>query len=799
MLPSRAHSPTHEPRAGLRLTARVVGLGLLGYAYVVGVLACLVVLTLASLVLLPSLLTLFVVTLPLGGLTLILIRALWVGNPGADGVRVRAHDAPELFTLVDAIRADLQAPRVHEVRIVGSFTAALGQAPRLGLVGPSRNTLVIGLPLLQALPPEEAKAVLAHEVGHLSRRHGRLGGWAFRSREKWARVDFTLGASRWTSLLFGAFLRWFIPRFDRATFALAQAHEFEADRASVQIAGPDATASALVRTVVGMAFLDECVAPKLWKRADVEPTPPGFVSAAARELRGAGEYEDAEGWVIDALDARPEASSTHPTLRERLEALGFDPERVRPRPAHVSVSAAEILLGPELTESLSQALDERMRELIAVEWEEQHEGAHESAAKLSELEAKGPWRALPAEELAEYAGIVSRLHGVEAAEAAWERVLELEPASGSALLALGEIHAKRGDPDAVELLERAARIEPAWAAAAHLITADAHAKAGRRREAAEARHRAEDADAEFWEAMAERSQVTQDSELASHDLSDDVVASIAALFDRKEISRAYLARKVSKTLEDRYPVYVIGYVRRSRFGYERRGLKDELNAELSEALDRTISEAFWLVDLTEGPGRMLRRIKRLEGSLLVSRGRTSRPLARVAPVFLALLLLGGVFTRFADDEPVDGDPGPPQISAEEWAEIQANSLHRWASSAEDICSVYRTHAQLRLEDVRAERGELNLAETWDVVRPFELEIVTGLERLPHVPAGGPRAIALLRQDVARLDRAARAFAGGRAEAAQTRVEEVAQDRRAEEALAGLGIHSCSEPNALITR
>jgi Zn-dependent protease with chaperone function len=798
MLPPRNHSTAHEPRAGLGLTARVVGLGLLGYAYVLGVLACLVALALGSLVLLPSLLTLFVVTLPVGGLALILCRALWVGNPAADGIRVRPDEAPELFALVREIRKELRAPRVHQVRFVGDFTAALAQVPRLGLVGPHRNTLVIGLPLLQALSPEEARAVLAHELGHLSRRHGRLGGWAFRSREAWARVDFALGATRWTRLLFGAFLRWFIPTFDRVTFALAQAHEFEADRASVRIAGHDATGSALARTVVGTAFLDESLAPELWKRADVEPTPPGFVSAAARELRYAGEHKDAERWLIDALDARPEASSTHPTLRERLEALGFDPERVRPRPARVSVSAAETLLGLELTARLTQALDERMCELVAEEWEEQYRGAQESAARLSELEDKGPWRELPAEELAEYAGHVSRLRGVEAAEAAWERVLELEPSSGSALLALGEIHAKRGDADAVDLLERAARAEPVWAAAAHSIAAEAHAKAGRRREAADARHRAADADAEFWEAMAELSNVNLDSELAPHDLPAEVVASIAALFDRREIARAYLARKVSETLGDRYAVYVIGYVRRSRFGYERRGLRDELNAELTEALEREFSEPFWLVDLTEGPARTLRRMKRIEGALLVSHGRTSRPLARVAPVLFALLLLGGIFVRFAgEDEPAQ--PDAPHISAEEWAELQASSLERWASSAERICSVHRTHAELTLDDVRTQRGELDLAETWEVARLFELQIVEGLEALPHPPRGGPKVIALLKQDFAGLDRAAGDFANGRTLAAQRRIRKIEQDHRAEELLAGLGIHACSQPNALLTR
>jgi Zn-dependent protease with chaperone function len=779
-----------DPRPDTALTLRVVALALLGYAYVLGLLAAMLATAVAAVVLLPSPATIFLVTLPLGLVAAVLLRALWVRRPESGGLRVRRAEAPDLFALLDELGGELHAPRIREVWITGSFGAALAQEPLLGLLGPSRNRLFLGLPLLDCLTPEEARAVLAHELGHLSRRHGRVGCWVYRLRETWARVDAALGAGEWPSFLFRRFLRWYVPRFDAASLALAREHELEADRESARLAGVEATASALGRTAAAAGYLEERFDPELGKLADREQEPPRPLELMERELRAVADDAAAGRWLADALDA-PEVESTHPSLRARLEALGLDPERVRPRPARVSASATTALLPADLALRLRRTLDDRWRAEVEEEWRAQHESAREAARRLAELEATGSWRDLPAAELTEHAGLVSRLHGLEAAERSWERVLELEPESGVALLALGELRAGRGDAGALDLLERAARAEPALAPAALTELAKAHGDAGRRTEAAAARMRAVEAERVLGEALAERSRLTAADELVPHGLPPETVAAVAAVLDRRDVARGYLARKAPETLADRYPVYVIGYVRRGRFGYERRGQKERLYDELAQALEGALADAFWLVDLTEGPNRLHRRLRGLEGALLVRNGLTSRPLARAAPVFMAFLLLGGLVSTFADDERPAGQS--LDVTRPEEPPLEAYAASEWVSQAEALCSVQRTHADLRLDDVRAQRGELGLVAAWEILRPFEVDLVKGLKALPHPPPGAPQAASLLRQEIVAVDRAARAEAEGRRKAAAARMERIVGDQRAEEAFAALGVFTCAQP------
>jgi Zn-dependent protease with chaperone function len=776
--------PSTEPGSPLR----VIALGLLGYAYVLCVVAGLLAAAAGAVLLLPSVAAVIWVTVPLAVLAVSVFVALWVRSPAPEGRRLERAEAPALFDAIGELRKELRAPRIHEVRIDGgAFNAGVGQYPRLGIFGPYRNVLVVGLPLMLGVPDAELRAVLAHELGHVSRRHGRTSAWVYRLRVTWDRVALQLEElGAWASFLFRPFVRWYLPRFERASFALARAHEFEADEAAALVAGVETTASMLVRFEAASSLLDERFWPELWKRADREPAPPALLDLMGRSLREAADDPDAGRWIAEALDADPVGETTHPTLRARLAALGVEPERARPRPAQVTTSAAEVLLGREFLLELAEELDARWQEDAGPFWREQHDEARRGETRLADLEAGGAWQALPPEELREYAGLVSRLHGLAAARDVWERLLELEPENGEAFLALGELAAERADPAAHDLLERAAELEPLYAPHALSTRARLLAGEGARAEAAACRRRAAEAQALVEQAHVERSRLTPADDVTDHGLPPETVERIAAVFDRKEIARAYLARKAPETLTDHYPVYVVGYVRRGgALRYERRGAKGRLETELFEALQDVMPGPYWLVDLTEGSSRLHKRLRGLEGARIARRGSSARPLARAAPVLVGLLLVGGILTRFADDGPVD-----PRVETVRLAEAAANALHRWGTRAEDVCSVLRTHAGLRLEDVVAERGELDFAGEWAVLRPFEEELVASLRTLPHLDHG-EYAVGLLERDLQKLDRIADDYAAGRRKAVEARLERYEQDRSTEQAFAQMGVHACA--------
>jgi hypothetical protein len=239
------------------------------------------------------------------------------------------------------------------------------------------------------------------------------------------------------------------------------------------------------------------------------------------------------------------------------------------------------------------------------------------------------------------------------------------------------------------------------------------------------------------------------------------VACVIAILDREEVARAYLARKATEALEEHYPVYVVGYVRRGRaWRYERRGANERLRDELFEALREEIPGPFWLVDVTEDAGLLHRRLRGVEGACVVRSGRSARPLARAAPVLVVLLLLGGIAARLG------GSDSPPDPFSTQPSGMSSDPRGLWAAQADELCSVQRTHAALRLETVRADGGGLAFPEAWRLLRPFEVGLAKGLAALPDPPPGARAAVRALRRDIAKLDRVAQA--GRRADAAAQR-------------------------------
>ena len=177
-----------EPQARTRPAAyrrKVVLLALLGYVAIGSMLLVLLAAAVALVVVALKGLTVLLLKLliPIGGLLYVVARSLYVKLEPPDGVRLERDDAPRLVEMVDEVRRKIRGPRIHETLVVGDTNAAVVQVPRLAGVFGSRNYLLIGLPYLSALSAEELLAVVAHELGHLSRAHGRFGAFVYRVRE----------------------------------------------------------------------------------------------------------------------------------------------------------------------------------------------------------------------------------------------------------------------------------------------------------------------------------------------------------------------------------------------------------------------------------------------------------------------------------------------------------------------------------------------------------------------------------------------------------------------------------------
>lgn len=306
--------------------------------------------------------------------------------PQPQGQALLPADAPQLFAMIDKIRSKVRGPRIHRVVINDLFNAAIFQAPRLGILGWHRNTLIIGLPLMQALSRKEFAAILTHEYAHLSRQHGRLNTWIYHSRLLWAQVQasFSENAGLIESLI-TRFLRWYIPLFQAYSFVQARQDEYEADRIAAGVVGRQTMADALIAQVVRGRFIEERFWQDFWSRAAHREAPPFLPHASMRTALHLGlSPEDALRWFTEAMQNKTGTHDTHPCLRDRILALDTGAE-LPPNALH---SAAQSLLG-DLLGRLQQEFDALWFQHNEHAWRLRHHAVHsarETVQRMSMLE-----------------------------------------------------------------------------------------------------------------------------------------------------------------------------------------------------------------------------------------------------------------------------------------------------------------------------------------------------------------------------------------------------------------------------
>lgn len=368
-----------------RYKAKVILLALAGYGYVGFILAFLIplfVLTLASI----SVLKLLAIKLiiPVAILIWVVLRAMWVRIDPPQGRPVIFAEAPELYAMIDSLRQRLQAPPFHRVLLTDDFNAAVMQVPQLGLLGWYSNYLLIGLPLMKALTPAQFEAVLAHEFGHLAGGHGRLSNWIYRLRMGWMRLLDELNARRsWGTFAFRPFFKWYAPYFHAYSFPLARANEYEADGAAARLVSPRAAAEALTAVHVVGAYLNESYWPGISRHADEVPHP-AFAPYSAMDVGLATRLSEAPTaqWLERAMGMATTAADTHPSLADRLNAIGETPGINPPREGE----AADQLLGVARTQ-IAAEFDRHWQERIAASWEQRHREVQQGRERLAQLDA----------------------------------------------------------------------------------------------------------------------------------------------------------------------------------------------------------------------------------------------------------------------------------------------------------------------------------------------------------------------------------------------------------------------------
>jgi Zn-dependent protease with chaperone function len=513
----------------------------------------------------------------------VLGRSLFSRIKAPDGRPLDRKDFPELWRDIDELRAHVGKPTLHRVVLVPEMNAAVSQTPRLGIFGPYKTTLILGLELLMSLSREQARAVLAHEFGHLSGQDGRFANWIYRKRLTWSRIQASFESQRgFSNAPIRRFMSWYVPKLAGYSFALARQQEYDADAVASRLTSPAQMSSALVWTSSRSQITSETFWKPLIQRANSQPEPEGHVYSKLMEhLKGSPDANVANEKIAEAMRQRTDYADTHPALKDRLAALKAPPQALTVAP----VTAAEAWLGANLQKVVGE-FDQTWMQSNEPEWAARHKFAQAAMDHLNELAHK------PTEQL-------SQAEAWQLATLTEEFRPEIDPLplyqsyrakfadDGNADLAMGRrLLSKHNHFSSVEHLERAADANPMHVRAAAFYLIAAYFARNSHHELSDAwLLKAEQAGDESADAYRERNNISSRNQFKSSRLNVAALAGVKVAILQSpvggKIKRLWIVEKQVRRFPEA-PVHVVLY-KSKLFARGKKDLASQLVQELEKS------------------------------------------------------------------------------------------------------------------------------------------------------------------------------------------------------------------------
>lgn len=616
-------------RRPLLYAARVLAFVAIGYAYL-ALLVAMLLASVASLVVViwylawqrgeyRGALWLAIFLIPaLGGLILGVIDALRVEIPAPEGIILRRRDAPVLFEEIEDLKRQLKVRRIDRVLLTEQCNAAVAVIPRLAGVAGARHYLLLGLPLMQSLPPEAFRGVIAHELGHVSGHVNRLQQFLYKYEQRWIRLYSGVSASSALgTILLVWFLVWYVPRLQMLVFTMRRALEFEADRLAARIMGTDTYARALAMGATRTDYLHGQFWSSVFERVRTQVQPDDDIYFQLRRSLTEGIAAPLQlGWLRRSLAHLPDFRQTHPTLSERLAAVGIanlpadsTEELSQLLNAVPQQTAAEHYLG-DSEEELTRILSLKWKSAQAPYWRDEYNNAAVRESYLEELRRrKRRGEMLDPDEQIMICRLTEEFDGRRGAFGLYKQYLEDHRDNPRASFAFGRILVEEDDERGIPYIEYAMEADAFFTPEGCRAITDYLYRHGRHPEARRHEERAAAFERDFAEARDERLFVEPGDEFEPAELGEKERLSLCRKLRLvEEVTRAWIVRKKVVHFPEKL-VYVLGVEVRHPRAWDA-----ETRRRFADWMD--FGHDLIVVVARGDERRVLRRIKRLDGAMI---------------------------------------------------------------------------------------------------------------------------------------------------------------------------------------
>jgi hypothetical protein len=310
-------------------------------------------------------------------------RLLRVRTRQPEGQELTRSMAPTLYELVDELTEGFGALSVHRIIITGRFQLDVVKTQKFILPVASRNTLVIGLPLIQIMPLNIFRALLARKLSQHSLLRNPLLHFLHQMDGAWWQYYEAIAAHPAADMkLFALVYGIFAMLYHELVEPIARLDGLSADRFTLKTINDEDVVESIEYLFVAGMFIDKVFWPRLRSLArdqhkyDLSPC-----ATLSRVRERFLERLDVDAWLHREMAAGVSPRWGVASMRDRLNTLGHD--------AVLALEidhqfAAEAYLSGCLAQIISK-VDRQWREQTIAKWQAIDERLAEEQALMTEI------------------------------------------------------------------------------------------------------------------------------------------------------------------------------------------------------------------------------------------------------------------------------------------------------------------------------------------------------------------------------------------------------------------------------
>lgn len=314
---------------------------------------------------------------------------------------------PEMFSLLDEMKAVPGQMPIHRVIVTDRFQLDIIKTRLFILPLWSRNTLVIGLPLMQMMPPHVFRAMLARKLCQHSLLRNPLLHWLHQLNSAWRQYHVCVEGQVAPDMRFlAAFYGGYSMLYAKLVEPVARLDGLSADSYTLKVVNDEDVVESIEYLFVAGMFIEKMFWPRLRdlarKQRNYKLSP--FATLARIGLASLGKL-DINAWLEQEMTSGSSPRWGVAAMPVRLDGLGHNKLYQLKVPAE---SAADRFIGDSLAKVVV-TIDRYWQKNIIPEWQALDDKIRREHALMTTLTAKFKSRDYSFSELRQYIRLALKL------------------------------------------------------------------------------------------------------------------------------------------------------------------------------------------------------------------------------------------------------------------------------------------------------------------------------------------------------------------------------------------------------